>query len=149
MAACHAFCWWVRLSLRALCGLKTEIRGPVPTGEVLEQAGRLNAIAFDLPGAPISHEGERCSFDSLLGAFGLELPALQRLAHIVRGADIDRLDLAAPAAGLLAVSLGMSRRHADNDHALLAAMMPVYDALYAWCCDQLGGNAETHNWRPA
>lgn len=35
VAACHAFCWWVRLSLRALCGLKTEIRGPVPTGEVL------------------------------------------------------------------------------------------------------------------
>ena len=120
-----------------------------PTGEVLEQAGRLNAIAFDLPGAPISHEGERCSFDSLMSAWGLELPALQRLAHIVRGADTDRLDLAAPAAGLLAVSLGMSRRHADNDHALLAAMMPVYDALYAWCCDQLDGNAETHNWRPA
>ena len=35
VAACHAFCWWVRVSLRGLCGLKTEIRGPVPTGEVL------------------------------------------------------------------------------------------------------------------
>lgn len=35
VAACHAFCWWVRVSLRLLCGLKTEIRGPVPTGEVL------------------------------------------------------------------------------------------------------------------
>ena len=27
--------------------------------------------------------------------------------------------------------------------------MPVYDALYAWCVDQVGGHAETHNWRPA
>ena len=35
VAACHAFCWWVRVSLRLLCGLKTEIRGPMPTGEVL------------------------------------------------------------------------------------------------------------------
>jgi 1-acyl-sn-glycerol-3-phosphate acyltransferase len=34
-AACHAYCAWVRLSLRILCGLKTEIRGPVPTGEVI------------------------------------------------------------------------------------------------------------------
>jgi 1-acyl-sn-glycerol-3-phosphate acyltransferase len=34
-AACHAYCAWVRFSLRILCGLKTEIRGPVPTGEVI------------------------------------------------------------------------------------------------------------------
>lgn len=109
----------------------------------------MGAIAFDLPGAPISHEGGRCSFDTLLGAFGLSLPTLDLLARIVRGADTDHLDLAAPAAGLLAISLGMSHQHADNDHALLEAMMPVYDALYAWCCDQLSGNAETHNWRSA
>jgi 1-acyl-sn-glycerol-3-phosphate acyltransferase len=34
-AACHAYCAWVRFSLRLLCGLKTEVRGPVPTGEVI------------------------------------------------------------------------------------------------------------------
>lgn len=33
--AVHAFCRWVRLTLRLLCGLKTEVRGPVPQGEVL------------------------------------------------------------------------------------------------------------------
>ena len=120
----------------------------VPTAELLEQAGQLQAVAFDIPGAPISHEGERCSFDTLLSAFGLSLPALDLLARTVRGADTDRLELAAPAAGLLAVSLGMSRLHADDDHAMLEAMMPVYDALYAWCVDQVGGNAEAHNWRP-
>ena len=120
----------------------------MPTAEVLAQAGQHRAVAFDIPGAPISHEGERCSFDTLLGAFGLSLPALDLLAVIVRGADTDRLELAAPAAGLLAVSLGMSRRYANDDHAMLEAMMPVYGALYAWCADQVGGNAEAHNWRP-
>ncbi|MGS5085361.1 chromate resistance protein ChrB domain-containing protein [Hydrogenophaga sp. A37] len=120
----------------------------VPTTEVLAQASLRQAVAFDIPGAPISHEGERCSFDTLLSAFSLSLPALDLLAVIVRGADTDRLELATPAAGLLAVSLGMSRRHADDDHAMLEAMMPVYDALYAWCVDQAGGRAETHNWRP-
>ncbi|MBL4918340.1 lysophospholipid acyltransferase family protein [Szabonella alba] len=34
-AACHAFCRWVRFSLRLLTGLRTEVRGPVPQGEVL------------------------------------------------------------------------------------------------------------------
>jgi rhodanese-related sulfurtransferase len=120
----------------------------VATAEVLDQASQRQAVAFDIPGAPVSHDGERCSFDALLGAFGLSLPALNLMAEIVRGADTDRLGLAAPAAGLLAVSLGMSRRHAHNDHAMLAAMMPVYDALYAWCVDQVGGHAESHDWKP-
>jgi rhodanese-related sulfurtransferase len=120
-----------------------------PTAEVLERARELQAVAFDMPGAPISHEGERCSFDTLLGAFDLRLPALDLLALIVRGADTDRLELAAPAAGLLAVSLGMSQLHADDDFAMLEAMMPVYDALYAWCSALVAGRVEAHNWVPA
>ena len=35
VAACHAYCRWVCFSLRLICGLKTEVRGTVPTGEVL------------------------------------------------------------------------------------------------------------------
>lgn len=35
VGACHAFCRWVRFSLRLLCGLNSEVRGTVPTGEVL------------------------------------------------------------------------------------------------------------------
>lgn len=34
-AAAHAYCRWVLVSLRVLCGTKTEIRGVVPVGEVL------------------------------------------------------------------------------------------------------------------
>lgn len=33
--AVHSYCAWVRFTLRLLCGLKTEVRGPVPQGEVL------------------------------------------------------------------------------------------------------------------
>jgi 1-acyl-sn-glycerol-3-phosphate acyltransferase len=35
LAGIHAYCHWVRFSARVLCGLKSEIRGEVPTGEVL------------------------------------------------------------------------------------------------------------------
>ena len=116
----------------------------VPTAEVFEAAARLGAVAYDIPGAPVSHEGELCSFDALLRAFELSDPALVTLARIVRGADTDRLELAPQSAGLLALSLGFSRLHAD-DHAMLEAAMPLYDALYAWC---QGAQAETHSWKP-
>ena len=35
IAGCHAYCRWVCFSLRLICGLKTEVRGTVPTGEML------------------------------------------------------------------------------------------------------------------
>ncbi len=124
----------------------------VPTEQVLSEARRLNAVAFDIAGAPVSHEGdngELCSFDALLKGFQLQSPALNMLATMVRGADTDRLDLAAQSAGLLAISLGLSRLHAHDDHAMLAAAMPVYDALYAWCCSVVLAQNESHNWTPA
>ncbi|HEY0824505.1 MAG TPA: chromate resistance protein ChrB domain-containing protein [Ramlibacter sp.] len=115
----------------------------VPEAEVFAQARRLEAVAYDLPDAPITHVGERCSFDALLQAFDLRDPALDTLATIVRGADTSRLGIAPQSAGLLALSLGLSRLHAD-DHAMLLQALPLYDALYAWCRDLQG---ETHRWR--
>lgn len=115
----------------------------VPADQVFAQAKQLEAVPYDIEGAPLTHEWERCSFDALLAAFDLQDPALDALATIVRGADTARLALAPPCAGLLAVSLGMSRLHAD-DHAMLQATLPVYDALYAWCREAQG---ETHTWK--
>ncbi len=36
--ACHAYCRWVRFSLRVLCGLRTEVRGTPPQSEALVAA---------------------------------------------------------------------------------------------------------------
>jgi rhodanese-related sulfurtransferase len=116
----------------------------VPTEQVFREAERLGAIAFDLPNAPVTHQGELCSFDALIAAFGLQDPALQALAVIVRGADTDRLDLAPQSPGLLAVSLGLSQLHEDDQHMLQAAL-PMYDALYAWCRK---GQRERHGSDP-
>jgi rhodanese-related sulfurtransferase len=121
----------------------------VPSEQVFTEAKKRNAVAYDIPGAPVSHEGDLCSFDALLKGFDLHSPALDILARIVRGADTDRLDLAAQSAGLLAISLGLSRLHAMDDHAMLAAAMPMYDALYAWCHDKAHAQDEAHNWKPA
>ena len=124
----------------------------VPTAQVFSEAARLKAVAYDLPGAPVTHEGEWCSFDGLLRAFEIEDPAVDRLARIVRGADTGRLALEPQCAGLLAFSLGLSRLHKD-DHSMLEAAMPLYDALYAWCASEAhavwqGKSPEGHDWRP-
>ncbi len=120
----------------------------VPKSAVFAQAAALDAIAYDIPGAPLEHGGELCSFDAFLAAFELRLPALDLLAQVVRGADTDRLDLSAQSAGLLSISLGYSRLYAHDDLAMLAAMLPVYDALYAWCGDQVAQVNEQHRWTP-
>ncbi|PZO11452.1 MAG: hypothetical protein DCF26_21320 [Burkholderiales bacterium] len=121
----------------------------VPTDQVLAEAARLNAVAYDIPGGAISHEGGLCSFDTLLRAFDLhDDPALATLARIVRAADTERLDLAPQAAGLLALSLGLSALHATDDLAMLEAAMPLYDALFAWCRGEVTGQAERHSWTP-
>ena len=117
----------------------------VPAGEVLGVAATSGAIPYDVPGVEMSHVGELCSFDAFLGKYRLTDPALVQLAAIVRGADTARLDLAPQAAGLLAISLGLSHNYAD-DHAMLAQGMVLYDALYTWCRACQG---ETHDWRPA
>ncbi len=117
----------------------------VPPADVLAVARQHQAEPFDIvdDGVFWSHRGERCTFDIMIETFGLAThEPLTRLAAIVRGADTDRLDVAPEAAGLLAISLGLSRLHND-DHAQLDAGMAVYDALYRWCRDARG---ERHDW---
>jgi hypothetical protein len=114
----------------------------VPTGEVLRVAEETGATPYDIPGVEMTHVGEDCSFDTFLKKYDLTNPALQDLAIIVRGADTDRLDLAPQCAGLLAISLGLSRNF-SNDHEMLGHGLVMYDALYAWCCHARG---ERHSW---
>jgi hypothetical protein len=117
----------------------------VPADRVFTVAGEAGAVPYDIPGAELSHEGERCSFDTFLKKYRLDDPALRDLAVIVRGADTGRLDLAPEAAGLLAVSLGLSALFAD-DHEMLRHGLVIYDALYAWARQARG---ESHGWPPA
>ncbi len=114
----------------------------VAASEVQAVADRFGAAPFDIEGIFWSHRGERCTFDVMLEEFDLQSEPLQRLALIVRGADTARLDLVPEAAGLLAVSLGLSRMYRDDLQQLDAAM-GLYDALYRWARDATG---EAHNW---
>ena len=117
----------------------------VPAADVRRIAAEREAEPYDVADVKFSHEGDRCSFDAFLKAYRLADPALDELAVIVRGADTGRLDLRPQAAGLAAISLGLSRNFHD-DHEMLGHGMVVYDALYAWCKE---GKDEVHTWNPA
>jgi hypothetical protein len=116
----------------------------VPPSKVLSTARETGAVPYDIPDVEMSHVGELCSFDAFLSKYGLQDPALQQLAAIVRGADTSRLDLTPQSSGLYALSLGLSRVFED-DHEMLKHGMVMYDALYAWCRSCQG---ETHKWPP-
>ena len=117
----------------------------VPSREVRDAARSRDAVPYDVPDVHFTHEGDLCSFDAFIKHYGLRGdPALTRLALIVRGADTAKLELAAQAPGLAAVSIGLSRIFQD-DHEMLRHGMVLYDALYAWCKD---GQDEVHTWSP-
>ena len=117
----------------------------VPAAEVRQVSLEKSATPYDIADVEFSHDGERCSFDAFLAKFHLRDPALQALALIVRGADTNRMELAPQAAGLAAISLGLSLME-RNDLEMLERGMTVYDALYAWCRE---GKDEVHTWNPA
>ncbi len=102
----------------------------VPFDEVISQAERVKAIPFDIPNVELTHYGERCTFDYLVEKYGIQDPAIHIIASIVRGADTDRHEFAAEAAGLWAISAGLAYNIAD-DHILLEQGMVIYDALYS------------------
>jgi len=117
----------------------------VPKDQVFSKAKELNAVPYDLPGAEYTHEGEHCTFDYIVNKHNLTDPALLQLATIVRGADTDRFELAPQAAGLWAISAGLSNNFTD-DYEMLAIGMKIYDALYSWAKYV---QAEKHTWNPA
>ncbi len=88
-------------------------------------------ITFDLYGAEFTHQGEDCTFETMLKRFGLTGdPSLLQIAEIVH--DIDLKDskfnrLEAP--GLAAIIRGLAKLLAD-DRKLAAQCASIFDGLY-------------------
>jgi hypothetical protein len=109
----------------------------VPTDQVMAVAQREDAIPYDVAHVELGHIDGRCSFESIIVKYGLRDPALDLLAKIVHGADVDKDRGFAPqAAGLYAIAHGFALVHGDDDHEKIRLETPMYDALYAWCQKQ-------------
>lgn len=99
-----------------------------------------DARSFDASGADYTHDGPLCTFEVLIREFDLASdPALVRLAEVVHAADVSEdvgSDPLGP--GLLAIGIG-GLDVEDDDQRLFERGTFVYDALYAWCRREVGG----------
>jgi hypothetical protein len=101
----------------------------VPGKSYRPKAGELR---FDMYEGEYTHEGDRCTFETLLDRFGLaDDPALGAIAEIVHDIDLkdDRFGRAETAG--VAVVLGGIARLTSDDAERLQQGAALFDALYA------------------
>ena len=88
------------------------------------------AIGFDFDGARFTHIGDKVTCEVVAEAFGLrDDPAVERLGQLVHYLDTGGIPVD-EAAGVEAMVRGLHARH-DDDDALLAAALPLFDSLHA------------------
>jgi hypothetical protein len=112
----------------------------VARDQVLATAEREGGHSYDAQGAEYTHRDGKCSFDVLVEEFKLaDDPGLVRLAEIVHAADVSEDRDASPEGrGLSAIAHGFALLHGTDDHRKIEFETPMYDALYAWCLDEVG-----------
>lgn len=88
-------------------------------------------LRFDMADGEYTHEGERCTFETLVRRFGLDDLALHAIAEIIHDIDLkdDRYQRA-EAAGLAHLLAGVAAATPD-DEARLARGGQIFDDLYA------------------
>jgi hypothetical protein len=96
-----------------------------------EHRPRAGQVRFDMFDAEYTHEGDGCTFETLLLRFGLRDRALRAIAEIVH--DIDCKDEKfgrAETAGVASLIFGIARAH-DDDLVRIERARPLFDDLYA------------------
>jgi hypothetical protein len=103
--------------------------------EALLEEAKKGAIPFDAPRLPqvkLNHRGERCTFEAIIEDYKLSAPGLNRLALIVRAADIKGEEQAAPEGlGLRAIAEGFAGMGLSDNERLQYGFI-IYDALWQY-----------------
>jgi hypothetical protein len=99
-------------------------------------------VPFDIRGAELSHRGGHCTLEALISKYELSDDALQRMARIIRAADLPQEETAPPeAAGVRLVFDGIRDGSSSDDERLQRGSV-VCDALYAYCQKSRHAGAE-------
>jgi hypothetical protein len=103
--------------------------------DLVEEAKRQDAVPFDAPrieAIKLNHRGPRCTFEAIVEDFAVSDTAVQKLALIVRAADVKGEEsVAAEGIGLRSIAQGFAAMGL-SDEERLAKQFPIYDALYAF-----------------
>ncbi len=89
-----------------------------------------NAIPFDVFGAEFSHQGDHCTFETLLEAFQIKDKALTSLAELVHNIDLKDQKYNRPEADGMDMIVRAISDSLRDDHKGLALGSQILDALY-------------------
>jgi hypothetical protein len=119
-----ASAWLIR------CFIDPEARFKfVPAKGYKPEAGELR---FDMFEAEFTHDGDRCTFEVLIGRLGLKDPALRPIAEIVHDIDLKDSKFAREeTAGIDRLIVGIAMAHKDDETRLTRASA-VFDDLYEY-----------------
>ncbi len=90
-----------------------------------------DAIPFDAPGVELSHEGEDCTFETLVRRARLRDRRLVRLAEIVHEADLRDGKYPHEEARGIDVAIRALLAASPDDHQVLAHGLTLFEGLYA------------------
>jgi hypothetical protein len=94
------------------------------------KAAPRDAVPYDMFGVELTHRGNQCTFETLLDVFGIDDPAVKRVAAIVHDLDLKDARFVAPEAPAIAVVIEGLQLALAADDALLAEGMMLFEALY-------------------
>jgi hypothetical protein len=90
-----------------------------------------DAIPFDAPGVELSHQGEDCTFETLVKRASLRDRRLKRLSEIVHEADLRDGKYPHEEARGIDVAVRALLAASADDHQVLGQGMAIFEGLYA------------------
>jgi len=90
-----------------------------------------DAIPFDAPGIELTHQGEDCTFETLVKRAGLRDRRLRRLAEVVHEADLRDGKYPHEEARGIDVAIRALLAASPDDHRVLEQGMALFEGLYA------------------
>src|SRR5207249_2310114 len=90
-----------------------------------------DAIPFDAPGVELSHQGEDCTFETLVKRASLRDRRLKRLSELVHEADLRDGKYPHEEARGIDVAIRALLAASPDDHQVLAQGMALFEGLYA------------------
>src|SRR5262252_7451256 len=90
-----------------------------------------DAIPFDAPGVELSHQGEDCTFETLVKRARLRDRRLARLAEVVHEADLRDGKFPHEEARGIDVAIRALLAASPDDHQVLTQGMALFEGLYA------------------
>ena len=91
---------------------------------------RRGAVPFDMYGTGFGHEGDRCTFETLVAKFDIRDRAVARLAAVVHDLDLKDQKFDAPEAATIGAAIDGLQMACHDDRQLLEQGIILFEAMY-------------------